>query len=537
MTDKSSVGKKETPPLWYTDNLNLIDKIPVGISVATLQGDILEVNSSLLHVFGYDSKEDFIARKADFHWMDPKKDRTKFVGILKKEGRVDFFRAPFKKKDGSIMWGSVNAVLESTDDGPLLFSSYHDVTEHMLAEEKLQAMGDIVKAMPSGLFIYQFEPPDQLILIDGNPATEALAGIKIAEWRGREFNEIWPKAEESGVTKAFLSVMKTKEMFETEDLYYKDNRLEGAFNVRVFPMPGNRLGVAFENITKRKHVEDALRESEQRFREMADNVGEVFWLFDWDEQRVIYVSPAYQEIWGRNIQDLYDRYEEWEESIHPDDLSHAKESFNRIFETGRGDAREYRIVKPDGTIRWILDRGFVIRGHDNGVQRIVGIAQDITERKEAEEALKEKEAELRLKAQSLEDVNTTLRVLLKERESDKADLEEKVLSNVKDLVLPYIEKIRKTSLDSNQMSCIDILASNLEEIVSPFAHKLSSRFIGLTPAEIRVANLVKEGKATKEIAEFLHLSPKTVEFHRDNIRKKLGIKKSKTNLRTYLLSM
>jgi DNA-binding CsgD family transcriptional regulator len=167
----------------------------------------------------------------------------------------------------------------------------------------------------------------------------------------------------------------------------------------------------------------------------------------------------------------------------------------------------------------------------------IAVVEDITKRKQAEETLKEKEAELRLNAKSLKEVNTTLRVLLKERQKDKTNLEEKVVSNVKGLVLPYIDKIKKSSLDSNQMSCIHILESNLEEIVSPFTQKLSSGFLGLTPTEIRVANLVKEGKTTKEIAEFIHLSPKTVEFHRNNLRKKLGIKKSKTNLRTYLSSI
>jgi DNA-binding CsgD family transcriptional regulator len=136
-----------------------------------------------------------------------------------------------------------------------------------------------------------------------------------------------------------------------------------------------------------------------------------------------------------------------------------------------------------------------------------------------------------------ENVNTALRVLLKRREEDKAELEEKVLSNVRDLVLPYMERLRQTRLDANQMLCLDILESNLNDIISPFARKLSSKYLSLTPTEIRVANLVKEGKTTKEIAEFMHLSDKTIESHRNNVRKKLGIKGKKTNLRTRLLSI
>ena len=161
----------------------------------------------------------------------------------------------------------------------------------------------------------------------------------------------------------------------------------------------------------------------------------------------------------------------------------------------------------------------------------------IVERKRAEQALKEKGEALKIKTHNLKEVNTALRVLLKRRDDDKKELEEKVLFNVKELIVPYLEKLKTSKLNERQRTFVDVLESNLEDITSPFSQKLSYWYLKFTPTEIQVANLVKHGKTTKEVAEFLNLSSQTIEFHRKNIREKIGIKNKKANLRTHLLSI
>jgi DNA-binding CsgD family transcriptional regulator len=169
--------------------------------------------------------------------------------------------------------------------------------------------------------------------------------------------------------------------------------------------------------------------------------------------------------------------------------------------------------------------------------RVVVSHEDVTAIKLVEEALRERELELELQTQKLEETNTALRVLLKAREEDKQKLEEKVLANVKELIIPYLKDLKNAGLDGRQKAYLEIVESNLNDIISPFLHQLSSKYLNLTPREIQVATLVKEGKATKEIAEMLHLSMNAVDFHRKNIRKKLGLKNKKANLRTHLLSL
>jgi len=164
------------------------------------------------------------------------------------------------------------------------------------------------------------------------------------------------------------------------------------------------------------------------------------------------------------------------------------------------------------------------------------IMRDITEQKRAETTLKKREKELEVKTRDLEEVNTALRVMLGKREQDKAELEENIFFSLNKLIAPFMEQLEQTGLTQKQESLLRIIDSNLEGIISPFAKRISASVLKLSPMEVRVANLVKQGKTTKDIADLLHLSPKTIDCHRENIRKKIGIKNQKINLRTFLLS-
>ncbi len=191
---------------------------------------------------------------------------------------------------------------------------------------------------------------------------------------------------------------------------------------------------------------------------------------------------------------------------------------------------------------------FPILDDDGSVKRFAVFVQDVTDRFKCEEALRksgkelehqvnEKTMELQEKAINLQEMNTALKVLLKKRDEDKKELEEKVLLNVREMIEPYLNKLKKAKLNDMQRTYLDIIESNLNDIISPFICGVSINLLNFTPTELQVANLVKQGKTTKEIASIMNLSAKTIEFHRDNIRKKMGIKNRKINLRTHLLSL
>jgi len=165
------------------------------------------------------------------------------------------------------------------------------------------------------------------------------------------------------------------------------------------------------------------------------------------------------------------------------------------------------------------------------------LERDIAKRKRTETALREKEQELEEQARHLSEMNTALKVLLDYREEERKKLERHMLVNVKKLVFPYLDKLERCARDREQKTYLHIVRANLKDFISPFAQALSAHQLNFTPAEIQVADLIRRGTPSKDIAELLQVSTNAVAFHRANIRRKLGLCRSKVNLRAHLQSL
>ena len=218
-----------------------------------------------------------------------------------------------------------------------------------------------------------------------------------------------------------------------------------------------------------------------------------------------------------------------------DDAGKVAEGIRAVI---RGELEEFLHDYPchseDGP-HWYYMRTIRMKGP--GPTRVVVSHEDITALKLTEEALKKSQEELFEQKQSLEEANIALKVLLKQREADKLELEQKVLTNVKDLVLPYVEKLKNSRLKPRDKTLVEIVETHLNDVISPLLQRFANAKILLTPQEMQVASLVKDGKTSKEIADILNVSEATVNFHRKNLRVKFGLTHQRTNLRSFLISM
>ncbi len=309
-------------------------------------------------------------------------------------------------------------------------------------------------------------------------------------------------------------------------------------SLTVIPFRGRQIiYTLWRNITKRKKMEEKLAAEMQRFLTVIENAPSGIVLLD-EKRNYTYMNAKFQELFGYDLRDLPDE-SAWFAKAYPD-----PEYKSRVIAAWRKDIDGFNISLKEGeqwTFTVTCKDGREKTVHIIHVQLPTGeylkAYQDITQQKKAEELLKSREEELEIKSANLQDMNAALRVLLNQRENDKAELETKIVRNFEKLVLPYIDELKQCGLDASHTAYVDIIEENLKHIISPFMEKLGLRSADLTPREIRIADLIKSGKRTKEISQLLQMSSAAVNFHRNNIRRKLGINNHRVNLAAYLLSL
>lgn len=290
----------------------------------------------------------------------------------------------------------------------------------------------------------------------------------------------------------------------------------------------NKTIASFLDITEQKKMEAALKASEEKYRNIFENAVEGIFQIGINGE-ILSANPSFSHLFGyKSPQEIMRAVKDIRYEIYADESQ--RNELRRLLDK-QGFVRNFEVIcrRKDGQRIWISVNIRAVKDNNNKFLFYEGTLVDITERKMIQDDLEKK-------SRSLEETNAALRVLLKQREEDKTDLEEKVLHNIKELVLPYIDKLRAGQQNRDTV-IIDIVESNLNEILSPFIKSMASKYANFTPKEIQIADLMKKGKSTKEISTILNLSPRTIDIHRYNIRRKLNINKKKVNLQSYLLTL
>jgi PAS domain S-box-containing protein len=288
------------------------------------------------------------------------------------------------------------------------------------------------------------------------------------------------------------------------------------------------LFTVLRDITERKRSEDAIRQAEEKYRNIFENVTEGIFQTA-PEGSVMSANPAFSNLFGYSSpEEMLDSVKNvtYEIYVDPERRSELKQFLDK-----QGFVKDFEVQcrKKNGEIIWISTNMRVVCNDEGKIMFYEGTMTDITERKNIQ-------GDLENKSRSLEDANAALRALLKHREQNNYELEEKVVNNIKELVMPYLDRLKTNKSQTNQ-AVVDIIESNLGEIMSPFLRRMASKYENFTPKEIRIADLIKKGKTTKEMSTLLGLSTRTIDIHRYNIRRKLNLNNKKINLQSYLLSL
>ena len=336
----------------------------------------------------------------------------------------------------------------------------------------------------------------------------------------------------------------------------------------------NIIRTALTDISEGMRANERVRASEEKLRLMFNQMVSASALTEVifnksgkpHDYRYVEVNPAFEQVTGKKrnqvigktIREIFPETEEyWYQSFekvaltgHPIEIENYHRGLDKYFFVSGFKTQEGQVAFTFIDISDRIDIEKTLqKAHDYLEKRVeertaelknlnTQLKIEIGNRKNAEKALRIKGRDLKVEAARLSEANTALKVLLQQREADKIELEEKVLLNTKLLLAPYLEKLKnRRKLGTKEKAYVDLIESNLHEITAPFVRNISDKYFRLSPTEMQVINLIKRGNTTKQIADTMNLATSTIDFHRHNIRKKMGIKNKRINLSTFLSSL
>jgi PAS domain S-box-containing protein len=371
----------------------IVESSEDAIMATTPEGVIRTWNGGAEAVFGYSPEEAIGMHVSMLVAPERLDDLTYFMGQQTEGNIVSQYESVCLRKDGTRMPVSVTGSPIRNAAGEMVAMSavLRDMTKHWESEQRLRESEErfrtLADSCPIGIWVTDAQGTNCF----ANRAYLESSGITSDQGLDNRWRSIVHPDDAPEFFEKFDRALKEHTPFHTER---RSRSADGQWlwmeskAVPRFSPDGAFLGLAgtSADITECKKAGLALRNSEEKFRQLAENIHEVFWMMNTAGTEILYVGPAYQEIWGRSCASLYASPMDWMEAIHPDDRGLAHATFTRQL---RGEIinSEYRIVTPDGQEKWIRDRAFPVRDQSGELIRIAGIAEEITERKRYESEL------------------------------------------------------------------------------------------------------------------------------------------------------
>jgi PAS domain S-box-containing protein len=358
-------------------------------------GVILNVNEAWERAFGCTREEAIGRTSSELGFRTDSGVRRRALDALERHGRVRDLELDVTLRSGERRTFAVNFDVVDIDGRRCGLATAQDVTERNRALEALRRSQERLAALIESVdgIVWEAEAETWRFTFV-SPQAERMLGYPVARWL--EEPDFWVRhvhpEDRDWAVRFCTECVRAKRNHEFEyRMLAADGRVVWLRDIVAVVVEGDRpvrLRGIMVDVTERRRAEAALRESEERFRELAETIEDVFWISDPKAGRLLYVSPGYERVWGRSCRSLYESPRSWLEAVHPDDRERVAEAERTRQAAGDYD-EVYRIVRPDGRVCWVRDRAYPVRNAAGEVERIVGVARDITDRRQLEEQLRQ----------------------------------------------------------------------------------------------------------------------------------------------------